>query len=89
MKRAEEREIMPVVEMQEELKAIEASKTIYKQAVENGVIKPPGFPFLKPSELLKKGILKKQKERNKDSAALRLSTVSSSAINKSAIKVCL
>lgn len=81
-------EMKPILEMQAELEAIEKSKDVFKNAIEERLIFPDGLPRLKPSVSLKKEIVRSKRIKGNE-AAEKLASIDKSAINKKALRVSL
>lgn len=74
--------------MQAELEAIEASKKIFKKAVEDNVLTSDGLPRLRPSLMLRKENAKSKKSKQQQTAD-RLASIGTGAINTTALQVSL
>lgn len=82
-----ETETKPIIQMQEELRTITASKIAFNEAVNKNLICADGLPRLKPSLLLKKDIMRNQKDKKKNSVGSKLANINATSINKEAVKV--
>uniref|UniRef100_A0A914PIQ2 Uncharacterized protein n=1 Tax=Panagrolaimus davidi TaxID=227884 RepID=A0A914PIQ2_9BILA len=78
-------EMKPILEMQAELDAIEKSKDVFKNAIEERLIFPDGLPRLKPSVSLKKEIVRSKRIKGNETAE-KLALIDKSAINKKALR---